>query len=301
MKKSFILATALLLAAFLTGCTTAFTRLSPPVKVPENDSGIYTFTVQYKSFPSGLVHDSVRVDLVINGQAHEMTREGNGHTFTYDYRMPPNLREARYYYQVSYDYKTSSSNGHQDDYSARDEDGLHLMRIINRYPIQLITSRGPVGASVTLVGRGFTEFDKIVIGDQETATVADSPTSLRFTVPALPANQTYDVKLRTGQGDLPAGTFRIDAALLRVLPERLNLTTGGRELLVLSIDFEAPEGGLTVKDTTDVASSLIMPEIVIPAGSRTVSVPVEAGQPGSGTLYLEADGFEKVAVPVTVR
>jgi len=39
---------------------------------------------------------------------------------------------------------------------------------------------------------------------------------------------------------------------------------------------------------------------VIPAGARSVSVPVEAADPGVGALFADVPGMKEVVVPVTV-
>ncbi|MEM9227622.1 MAG: hypothetical protein AAGA45_06610, partial [Verrucomicrobiota bacterium] len=51
---------------------------------------------------------------------------------------------------------------------------------------------------------------------------------------------------------------------------------------------------------TDSPQSIIMPEVVIPEGAKSVSVPMEGGIPGTGTLFVEAPGFNAIKVPVSV-
>jgi hypothetical protein len=52
--------------------------------------------------------------------------------------------------------------------------------------------------------------------------------------------------------------------------------------------------------TTDVPDSVIMPEVVIPQGQTSVTVTVEGGKQGSGSLFLKGFGNGEVTVPVTV-
>lgn len=290
--------------ALFSGCATnQFSRISPPLRVPENASNIYTFSFVSKSLPSTMVsRDNSRAFLVVNGQTFQMQRDPiQRNLFTFDYQMPPGQRTALYYYYLEYDYVQGGVVKRGVEYSATSEEDLHRVTIIDRYPIQVVSNRGPVGANVALVGRGFTPSDVVVIGDREATTKYESPNSLRFTVPSITAGQTYPVKLRTAGGDIDAGTFRVDPSIITVLPQSVNLTRNGRELLIFTINFEAPAGGLAVDVTTDVPASIIMPEVVIPAGSRTVSISVTGGEPGIGTLYVEAEGFDPVSIPVTVQ
>jgi hypothetical protein len=69
---------------------------------------------------------------------------------------------------------------------------------------------------------------------------------------------------------------------------------------VFTIPAEAPAGGLVLDITTDVPASVIMPEVLIPAGARSVNVVVEGGKPGSGTIYVRAPGFGEASVAITV-
>jgi hypothetical protein len=43
-----------------------------------------------------------------------------------------------------------------------------------------------------------------------------------------------------------------------------------------------------------------MPEVVVPEGQTSVSVTVEGGKPGSGSLFLKGYGDGDVTVPITV-
>ena len=43
-----------------------------------------------------------------------------------------------------------------------------------------------------------------------------------------------------------------------------------------------------------------MPEVVVPAGESTISVSVQGGKPGTGSLVLKGYGGGDVTVPITV-
>jgi hypothetical protein len=45
---------------------------------------------------------------------------------------------------------------------------------------------------------------------------------------------------------------------------------------------------------------VIMPEVVVPEGQTSVTVTVEGGKPGAGSLFLKGYGSGEVSVPVTV-
>jgi hypothetical protein len=57
---------------------------------------------------------------------------------------------------------------------------------------------------------------------------------------------------------------------------------------------------LLVNVTTDVPHSVIMPEVIIPAGQNSVSVSIQGGEPASGSLFVGAAGKGEITVPVSV-
>ena len=124
---------------------------------------------------------------------------------------------------------------------------------------------------------------------------------IEFTVPGLMAGESYDVVWESGYGNIPLGKFRIDAANITVIPDALNLRVGSSRALTFDIDSPAPPGGLAVQVTTDIPQSVIMPEVIIPAGQRTVSVQVEGGVIGTGSLFISIAGQNEIIVPVVVE
>jgi len=85
-----------------------------------------------------------------------------------------------------------------------------------------------------------------------------------------------------------------------VNPASLNLRTGEQRALEFTIPTPAPQGGLLLDLTTDVPESVIMPEVVVPAGATTVTITVLAGKPGAGALYLKGFGPGEITIPVAV-
>lgn len=298
LRNSLFLLTSLFI---LTGCNTVFQDFTPE-RIPENPSGIYTFTFT-ASIPKGnRINGSERAEITINGKTFPMVKSASADlTFTYDYKMPPGVTEARYYYTVYWDYKTTGKVKTARRDSTTENKKVFHSRLINRYPIQLVNDRGPAGARIPIVGNGFSSQDVVVVGGVEAATTIHSANSLEFTVPALVSGRAYPVVLRTGGGDLSAGNFRIDEAALRVQPQSLLLSQGEMDFLIVELENPAPLGGLYVDAQTDIPSSLIMPEIIIPEGARSVNVNVTGGAPGTGVLVLTVPGFAPIEIAVSVQ
>jgi hypothetical protein len=284
------------------GCNTTFQDYTPD-RIPQNPSGIYTFSFTADLPSSNIIEGSERAKIVINNETFDMVKSDSGDmTFSYDYKMPPGVTEARYYYIVSWDYRgAGGAIKSASRYSTVENEKVYQARLINRYPIQMVNDRGPSGASIPIVGNGFTSQDVVVVGGVECLTTVHSPNSLEFIVPALAAGRTYGVSLRTGRGDLSAGNFKIDEANLRIQPSSINLNSGDMDFLIIETENTAPLGGLYVEAQTDIPGSIIMPEIIIPEGARSVNVNITGGAPGSGVLVLTVPGYGPIEVPVTVN
>ncbi len=283
--------------ALLTGCSQTTLSNLTPQRLPENPSGIYTFTMSSGVDQNKVVDDTLKAEMVVNGQPLRMFPvAGSASLYELDFRMPPGQSEVRYFYQMSYQTRDS---GLVRDHEEKSQ--LYTSQLVNRYVLSLESDRGPVGATIAVVGRGFSQYDTIVVGDKEASTRYFSPNSLQFTVPAVAGGKRYDVYLRTGNGDLLVGSFLVDASALQVLPASLDILSGGKALLVFSVDHEAPVGGLPVDVKTDIPGSVIMPEVSIPEGSRSVSITVQGGPAASGKIVASAPGYQSVTLPVTVR
>lgn len=289
-----------LLLAVTAGCRTTFHNFTPE-RIPQNPSGIYTFSFAFEQPGTNIIEGSERASIVINGETFPMSKvDAEGLAFSFDYKIPPGITEARYYFVLTYDFNNSGMVRTVTRYSTHTENKVFTSRLINRYPIQLIAERGPVGARIALVGSGFTPQDVVVVGTSEADTTVISPNSIEFTVPALPAGQAYEVAVRTASGDLPVNRFRIDAANLSVQPTALEIPSGETEFLIFELANPAPIGGLILDVLTDIPSSIIMPEVFVPEGARSVNVNVTGAEPGSGILKVSGPGFAPVTVPVTV-
>lgn len=267
-----------------------------PATFSENPSQVYTITAEVPA-PSGIVRKgSLKPAVVIDGQSFAMRKSDLGRDmWEYEYRLPPGRTEGAYYVLVSYE---TESNGRIEPREAWSE--LKHFKVANRYSLSLDASRAPVGAQVTILGRGFNPGDVVYVGEQAAQTSFRSANSLAFTVPALPAGRNYRVNVGAPGAGLDVGTLRIDEGTLTVTPDSLSLQSGERRRLVFTIPSEAPAGGLVLDVTTDVAASVIMPEVTIPEGARSINVAVQGGQPGVGSIFVSAPGFGEIMIPVSV-
>jgi len=281
---------------FFAGCNLKVVDLTPST-MKANASNVYTITVQIKSKSSTIVEGSLRPEVIIDGKAFPMTRvPGEEMLFEYDYRMPSGRNKAAYYILVRYDVQTENGFRPRETFTE-----LRTLDVENRYAVELEVNRAPVGARVAILGRGFTNNDKVLVGGTPAATDLNSSTSLAFYVPLMPAGRNYDVKVVGLQGEMYVGNLRVDASQIEVTPSQLTLDSGGRRPLIFKIPEPAPPGGLRVRVTTDIPKSLIMERVSIEAGERSTSISVEGGEPGSGSLFIEVPGYSEVVIPVTVN
>jgi len=295
MKRIFFLLPVTGLIFLLTGCGITVENLTP-TRVPQNPSGIYTITMQADVTGGAVRKDSLQGNIVIDGETLPMERNPvDPKLFDFDYVMPEDQAEAAYYFILNYNVLGGSKEEPKQVIS-----DLYNFQLVNKYVIQLQVDRAPVGRPVTVLGRRFFRSDKIVIGGVEAETRFKSDNEIEFLVPPLPAGQSYFVQLQTDGRMVPIGNFMIDLSLLKVAPRSLSLAPGETAVLVFSVDFDAPSGGLAVRVTTDIPSSIIMPEVIIPAGSRSVSVTLEGAAPGEGALFADVPGMKEVTIPISV-
>ncbi|MFA5257417.1 MAG: IPT/TIG domain-containing protein [Opitutales bacterium] len=297
-------AVCLIAATALAGCQSFVENLTP-ARIEANASDIYTFRVRVDENMRSVIPKSLQVDIVVNGETHAMKLDPTMGKFVwmYEYAVPSSVSNIPYYYVLHY--KVLGTSGPVDEvvYSSdlTPKHTVYTSSIVNRYVAQISSSRGPVGATIGVLGQGFTEFDKVVIGEVEAPTTFVSHNQVNFTVPPIPAGQSYEVKLRTGEGDLSAGVLRVDTATIGVQPTSVSVRAGESIPLTFFVDSPAPAGGLTINVTTNIPSSLVMPEVVIPAGQRSVSVTVSGAATGSGFIWIKADGYEEAKIPATVE
>lgn len=286
---------AALSLALLPGCETVTLTNLTPASLPENPSHIYTFTLRITPHTNTVPPSSVTPHIVIDGKSFPLRKSSLGEgIYEFEYQLPTGRDDVPYYFLVDYTVEGNSVQTPQQTYTE-----LQHVRIVNRYVLSLEVGRGPVGARISVLGRGFTPSDTIAFDGTPVRTVFESPTSLSFYVPAVdPKN--YAVTLQSPAGNSPVGTFHIDAGEVSITPNSLTLRTGERQPLTFSIPNPAPAGGTLLDVTTDVPESVIMPEVIVPQGQSSVTINVEGGKPGTGNLYLKGYGTGEVTVPVSV-
>lgn len=284
---------------FLSGCDYGDVEINnlTPATLAENHSNVYTITTSVTPRTAGTIRESIRANIVIDGETFPMKPSAlSRDLFEFEYHLPAGRQDANYYFLI--DYKVDV-NGFVKEREAFSE--IQSFKLANRYAYSLDVTRAPVGAKVGIVGRGFNRDDTVTIGGIKAATAFDSTNSLFFHVPSLQSGQSYMVEISDGTSKLNVGTLRVDSGTISVTPSSLTLNEEDRAMLVFSVNATAPEGGLYLDVTTDIPESIIMPEVIIPAGARSVNVPVQAGPAGKGSLFVEMEGYNSVTIPVTVR
>lgn len=285
-------ALAALLLVALSGCSSVTVTNLTPDTVPQNPSQIYTVTASFhpttRTDPS-----SIRPRIVIDAQAYDMTRSQMGaDIWEFEYQLPAGRSAANYYFICDYQMK-----GNSDSHEVTSD--LQNLSVAGRYVIRPEASRAPVGSRVSVLGAGFTTSDLVYFDSTPTRTIFESPSSLSFFVPAVAPNRSYRLSIRGSTLALDVGTFRVDAISFQVTPSALVLRSGEQQAVTFTIPQPAPAGGLLIDVTTDVKESVVMPEVIVPANSTSVTIPVQGGKPGSGSLYFRSSAGEG-SIPVTV-
>jgi hypothetical protein len=286
------------LLLILSGCGLTITNLTPGT-VPANPSQIYTITASFQPKSGQIDPNSITPRIVIDGTAYKMTKSPAGtDIWEFDYQLPAGRAGATYYFICEYSAKDDTRGIPNEVFSE-----LQTMKIAGRYVIRAEATRAPVGSRVSVLGAGFTPADIIYFDSTPTRTVFESPSSLSFFVPALPPGRTYRLSVANSvAGSLEVGTFRVDAISFQVSPGALTLRQGEQQALTFTIPGPAPAGGMLIDVRTDIPESVIMPEVLVPAGQTSVTVPVQGGKPGSGSLFFTSSAGEStVAVTVTGR
>ena len=298
LARKFILSIGVALSLLvLAGCQGIVLSNLTPSTLPENPSQIYTITMRVTAKSHTIVQSSITPQIIIDGQMYAMKRSGMGENlFEFDYQLPAGREEIAYYFLVKY--QVENSNGAPTASETYTE--VTHASIVHRYVLSLEVNRGPVGARISVLGRGFTPQDVIYVDNQPTRTVFESPNALSFFVPPLSGGQNYRVTVGSASGNSPVGTFRIDSTNLSVSPSSLTLRSGESQSVTFSVPNAAPPGGLLLDLTTDVPESVIMPEVIVPQGQMSVTISVQGGKPGSGSLFLKGYGSGEVTIPVTV-
>ncbi len=287
---------AVAMMLLLAGCdTVTLTNLTPP-SAPENPSQIYTFTLRVTPRTNTVPRGSIKPHIITDGKSFDMKPSAlGGGLYEFEYQVPAGRDEIAYYFLVNFETEGNNVSTPGEVYT-----DVTAVKIVRRYVLSLEVNRGPVGARVSVLGRGFTPQDVVFFSGVAARTVCESPNALSFFVPPLEAGKNYNVALNGGSGYSPVGTFHIDPSSVTVSPTSLTLRPKERQALTFSIPNPAPPGGTLLDITTDGPESVIMPEVVVPAGNTSVTVTVEGGRAGTANLFLKGFGAGELTIPVTV-
>ena len=288
-------AIALTLALF-SGCASVTLTNLTPTSVPENPSQIYTFTLRVSPHTNRIPPASISPQVVVDGQRFDMKKSALGEgLYEFEYQPLAGHDDIAYYFLVNYNVEGNNVASPGEAYTE-----VAHVKLVRRYVLSLEVNRGPVGARVSVLGRGFLPQDAVFFSGVPARTVYESPNSLSFFVPPLEAGKNYSVALNGAPGYSPVGTFHVDPSSVTVSPTSLTLRTSASQTLTFSIPNPAPPGGTLLDIATDIPESVIMPEVIVPQGQTSVTVNVEGGKPGTGSLFLKGFGAGEISVPVTV-
>jgi hypothetical protein len=285
------------IALFLfTGCEMTVTNLTPD-SVPANPSQIYTITLNVIPKSSNIPRDSVQPRIIIDGSSFAMVKSATGKDlWEFEYQLPAGRTNAAYYFIVDYVIRNDG------DIPRETYTELYNLTIAGRYVLRPEATRAPSGARVSVLGAGFTPSDVVYFDHTPARTVFESPSSLSFFVPAVEPGRNYQLKVAGGGPEQAVGTFRVDALSLTVEPGSLALRTGEQQAVTFTIPTPAPAGGMLIDVTTDIPDSVVMPEVIVPAGQTHATIPVQGGKPGTGSLfYKTSTGEGSIPVSVTAK
>lgn len=292
LPRRFLPAALLAATALLTGCQSLRISNLTPSQLPANPSQIYTITASFQPQADNVDRNSITPRIIIDGAAYPMTRGSAADVWEFDYQLPPGRAHANYYFIVSF--RNNRATNSRDLTS-----DLQSMTIAGRYVLRAEASRAPVGSRVSVLGAGFSPQDVVTFNQTPARTVFESPSSLSFFVPNVLAGQSYQLRVAGGGTPLDAGLFRVDAINFSVSPSALLLRVGEQQAVTFSIPQPAPAGGMLIDITTDVPESVVMPEVIVPAGQMSVTVPVQGGKAGTGAIYFKSSAGES-SLPITV-
>jgi hypothetical protein len=296
--KRILLSSSLFIAFCLTACSVKIVNTTPDI-APASPTGNYTLSAHAQVNKKNVVPSSLEAFVVIDGEQRAMTTTTTApNLFQYDFQATAQEELTRFYYVLKF--VTQKENG--TTASAQIISDLYQVQLPSQITLKVDKTRAAVGTRVSINGQGFTDQDIVFIDHTPAETVFTSPKQLQFVVPQLKPNFGYSIEVRSTTRAQIAGYLRIDpASPLSVLPKQLSLKPGQSQALAFALDYPAPYGGLYVNVTTDIPDSIIMPEVLIPEGARTVSATIKGDKVGQGHLFINADSLPELVIPLTVR
>ncbi len=297
--KNIISFCASIAVLLLTGCS-GLTNLTPE-RVPENSSRVYTLTMSAYINDGAVIKDTIKPYIVIDEQVipmKEVKDMKHDRLYEYDYTLPKGRKSAKYYFLLKYQVSNNIDGVNKN--REMKSPTVYTLEPASRYIVNMQNERGPVGSSIAVLGRGFDKQDVIRVGGVDADTEYLSRSTLSFVVPPLKSGKTYDVELVGEKGEMWIGAFRVDTAKMGVSPSEINMNGGDLTTMIFNIGFSAPKGGYPIDVKTNIPSSVIMDEVVVPEGQSSVSVTLKAAAAGRGALYINGLGFEEKVVPVSI-
>ena len=283
------------IALIMQGCSHTLTNITPST-MPQNPSNKYRLTLKSDVTNKDAIPDSFKAEVVIDGTRHELKQSTLGDQFFFhDHYIPRQYDEAAYYFVVNYS-KSNRGNIRNNEIKSP----LQKLKITDRMVFSLSNDRAPVGSKISVLGNGFRAGDRVIVGDFSATTEFVSNNVLSFVVPQMLPNKAYDVCVLNDQYKEFVGTILVDKAGLSVDVARIELNKGEHTSITISTDVPVSAQNLVVNITTNIPDSIIMPEVVIPNGQNSTTVNIEGGENGSGFLFIEAQGYDEIQLPITV-
>ncbi len=298
--KKFSAIASILLSVLLGACS-SLTNLTPE-KVPENASRTYTLSMSAYINDGSIIQDSIKPFIVIDEKIIPMKEVKDfkeERIYEYDYVMPKGRKDAKYYFMINYEVE-NNVDGVEKNRTIKSRT-VYTLEPQRRYVVNLQNERGPVGTKISILGRGFDKLDRVIVGGVETSTEYVSRSNINFTIPPLESRRNYDVELDGENGKVWVGQIRVDTADMAVSPEAIELEGGDVTNMIFNIGFTAPTGGYPIDVKTNIPSSIIMDEVVVPEGKNSVIVPVKAAAEGKGFIYVNGLGFNEKVIPVEIK
>lgn len=294
--KGFIGVMLIACSFFFGGCEDAGICNMTPSLIPQNQSNLYTITMAVRGADGDILQKSIKPYIIVNGEKHEMKKHPDGNNvFVYDYPFY-GVGTVPFYFELEYE---THRNGAVKEKIAKS--AIFSTIVTDKYVFALNNNRGPVGATVGIVGSGFSKNDRVKIGSRTVASMLNSSSSIEFIVPPLECNKEYEVYLLSNKKEFLAGNFFIDESLLHCSADFIRLMNGESQTVVFMLDGAAPADGLVMDVLTDIPNSIIMPELKFMPGERSVSASVTGGDvSGKGTLFISAKGFKGLEIPVEI-
>ena len=295
MKKHALRLVAVVGCGLLSGCGSQYVTNLTPQTAKRNPSNLYRFTMQCAVNPQKLVPDTFKPLLVIDGQQFPLKEDAAiPGLYYYDHELDATRTDAKYYFQVSYEQYRS---GTIKNYVRKTP--LASFSVSGFGNLSLEIDRAPVGSEVRVLGSGFTANNRIRVGDYDAPTELLSENVLSFRVPAVTVGKSYPVSVVNGEDMNFVGNLLIDSGRFTAEPTEISLRVGEKTDFTLRANRPSPSD-LYINVTTDIPNSVIMPEVRLATGEESATVSIEGGEPGKGHLYVSAQGFDELIVPIEV-